>query len=263
MGLPRGHLRHGGRRTRRGDRRRGLSRLLRKARRARGPRPRTARRGAGAARSDLPPARRPARCARRRRARAPGRAVRALRQGRSHPARRPIRRRWGHRRPARLLHPGPHRVPGRHVSDRGPGGATHPWGRLPRPPPVCALPRVAVSGERLQLPGLGSAGEAGTGRPGGHPHRHQARDADGVSDRAPGSHPHPGRRSSPGNTPDDRRFRALRAGPPRRAGRRLVHGLGRHRRSAPDTPEPGLALSPRQRRQSATRHRRASGWGRW
>ncbi len=135
----------------------------------------------GAARADLPPAGGAAQVARAAAARAPAGAVRPVGPRRRDPGRRQVRRRRRHRRAAQLRQPGPARAAERHDPARGLRRAARPRRYLRRP----ARPHPAARGrgadQRVQLPGLGPAGEV---RPGVHRRRAQPGQA-GHPDRLP------------------------------------------------------------------------------
>ena len=232
------------RRDRRGDRQGLLG--GRRLRRGAGSRPR--RRRARAAGADVPPARGAAQGPGGASARAPRRAVRGVGAHRRHPRRLQVRRRRRHRHAARLRVEGQAGAAQRHRLRRRRGGAAQQGRDLRRPAHLHVAARGRGAGQRVQLPGVGAAGEARPRVPRRRAERGQAREPHGVphgqaggADRRIGVAPR-------GHAAARRRERGRHVRPPHRAGPRLVHRLGGHRRQAAHQPDDRGAGRPVQRR---------------
>ena len=100
--------------------------------------------------------------------------------------RRAVRRRRRHRRAAGLRQQGQARTAQRTGLRRGPGRAAVQGRHVRRPAHPDAAARCRRAGQRLQLPGVGAAGEAGAGLHRGRPVADQARYPDRLPDRAAG-----------------------------------------------------------------------------
>ena len=213
-----------------------------------GARLRPRRRRAGAARADLPPAGGAAQVARAAAARAPPGALRPVRPHRRDPRRLQVRRRRRHRRAAQLRQPGQARAAERHHPRRGRRRAARQGRDLRRPAHPHPAARGRGADQRVQLPGLGSAGEV---RPGVHRRRAepgQAGHPDRVPD-GPAGRADRGFRAAAGRLdPAGLRQRRRPVRSSRRAGPGVVHRVSRHRPATARPPGHRRAVDTVQRR---------------
>ena len=236
------HRRRRGRAAqRRGHRRRGRPGVLDGAQLRRGARLRPPGRRPGAAGADVPPARRAAQGRRFAAAREPRRAVRAVGPHRRHPRRFQVRHRRRLRRAARLRQQGQARTAQRVRLRRGRRRAAEQGRHVRRAAHPDAAARRRRADQRVQLPGVGAAGEVRAGVPRGRPVAGQAGQPDRLPHRADGRADRRVRAAARGHAAVRRGQRGRPARPPDRAGPGLVHRLGVDGRQAAHPPDRRVA----------------------